>query len=196
MCNKRPLHQPASSSYCNSTHREPGNPSNHGRAEKAGAYSSLPLFLGLPTPPGTPVPEFIPMPPGHSLGKRQLRRIPRCTLPLPRIKGHPASPLEGSGEVTAPAWCRRLCPIVVPCQTLAEQLSPAPTNTQFLTGCSGCRMGLSNPPGFPKASVELTAPSPALVRGCTCPAPAELSQPRAGSTSQGQALLVLQLCCD
>lgn len=60
MCNKRPLHQPASSSYCGSTHREPGNPSNHGRAEKAGAYSSLPLFLGLPPAPGTPVPEFIP----------------------------------------------------------------------------------------------------------------------------------------
>lgn len=47
MCNKRPLHQPASSSYCGSTHREPGNPSNHGRAEKAGAYSSLPFFQGF-----------------------------------------------------------------------------------------------------------------------------------------------------
>lgn len=64
VCNKRPLHQPVSSSYCGSTHREPGNPSNHGRAEKAGAYSSLPLLPGLPPPPGTPVPEFIPMLPG------------------------------------------------------------------------------------------------------------------------------------
>lgn len=108
MCNKRPLHQPASSSYCGSTHREPGNPSNHGRAEKAGAYSSLSLFLGLPPAPGIPVPEFIQR--CHTvgsaralLGKRQLRRIPWCTLPLPSIKGRAASPLEGYGEVTAPA---------------------------------------------------------------------------------------------
>lgn len=64
MCNKRPLHQPASSSYCGSAHREPGNPSNHGRAEKAGAYSSLPLFPGLPPPAGAPVPESIPTLPG------------------------------------------------------------------------------------------------------------------------------------
>lgn len=59
MCNKRPLHQPASSSYCSSAHREPGNPSNHGRAEKAGAYSSLPLFPGLPPPSGSLVSESI-----------------------------------------------------------------------------------------------------------------------------------------
>lgn len=108
MCNKRPLHQPASSSYCGSTHREPGNPSNHGRAEKAGAYSSLSLFLGLPPAPGIAVPDLIPhcqaVSGARALpGKRQLRRIPRCTLPFPSIKGRPASPLEGYGEVTAPA---------------------------------------------------------------------------------------------
>lgn len=197
MCNKRPLHQPASSSYCGSTHREPGNPSNHGRAEKAGAYSSLPLFLGLPPPPGTPVPEFIPMPPGsQQCPGTPWRRIPRCTLPLPSVKGRPASCLEGCGEVTAPAWCRRLCSIVVLCQTLADGSVLLPPTPSSSLAAVGAGRALTNPPGFPKASVELTGPSPALVRCCTCPAPAGLSQPRAGSTSQGQALLVLQLCCD
>lgn len=50
MCNKRPLHQPASNSYFGSAQREPYNPFNHGRAEKAGGYSSLNLFVLASTP--------------------------------------------------------------------------------------------------------------------------------------------------
>lgn len=45
VCNKRLLHQPASNSSCGSAQREPYNPFNHGRAEKAAGYSSLTLFV-------------------------------------------------------------------------------------------------------------------------------------------------------
>lgn len=134
--------------------------------------------------------------PGHSPGKRQLGRIPWCTLPPPSVKGRGASRLQGCGEVPAPAQGTRLCSMVLLWQTLADGsvlLPPTPRSSSASVAGKGA---LTNPPGFPKASAELTAPSPALLRCCTCPAPAGLSQLRAGSTSQGQALLVLQLCCD
>lgn len=84
---------------------------------------------------------------------------------------------------------------MVPRQTLADGsvLLPTPSSSSASAGEDGPP---TNPPGFPKGSGELTGPSPALVSCYTCPAPAELSEPRAGSTSQGQALLVLQLCWD
>lgn len=50
MCNKRPLRQPASESYCGSTQREPYHPFNHGRAEKPGGYSPPSLFVLASTP--------------------------------------------------------------------------------------------------------------------------------------------------
>lgn len=115
MCNKRPLHQPASNSYCGSVQRELYNPFNHGRAEKAGGYSSRHLFVLVPHPCGTPNrihpntarQKAVPRP---SLASRRCRRSARCTLPRASSSRSLAGRLEDRSEGTAAAQRSRLRP--------------------------------------------------------------------------------------
>lgn len=146
MCNKRPLHQPASNSYCGSVQREPYNPFNHGRAEKAGGYSSRHLFVLVPPPCGTPNrihpntarQKAVPRP---SLASRQCRRSARCTLPRASSSRSLAGCLEDRSEGTAVAQRGRLHPKPWCWVRLWRRLSPAPTNTKLLTSFSGKKAG-------------------------------------------------------
>lgn len=127
MCNKRPLHQPASNGYCGSVPREPYNPFNHGRAEKAGGYSSVgcvgstPVWDSDKVHPNTRRQQVVQ----GLRGEEKLRRLAQHAVPLARRTG-------AYSEVMAPAQHRRLCSSCGFMSVFGRHLSSAPRTP----GCS------------------------------------------------------------
>jgi len=150
VCNKRPLQQPASNSYCGSAQREPYNPFNRGRAEKAGGYSSRHLFVLASTPRGTPLTTFIP----RLRGSRQCQGAPSCrdsweeSLGVPCLFRAFTAALPAASR-TAAKWqpqshAEGSVLAVVSHQTLAD--GSIPRKQSYSSASAGRRRALTNPP--------------------------------------------------